>query len=494
MIVSSTRVNRPYRQKKLLFFVICVLLFVNLIFIYPRLFQLLQFTKPPPWNNSISAEVIRKTIIQDSGHFLTNPVSETAFGEMGIRTEKIYTWLDQADKLRIHLTSKQHASLQNHLERVVIATFPFLMKENEDASTAVSRLRRGMIPGSKGIVITAGKDHFRYLCHLLGNLLTVIKTPLPVEVAYAGDEDLPQSYRDALKKLFPSVETFDILQAFDDRLLDLGHGTWAAKPFAILASRFEQVIGLDADAVFLQDPNTILSAEESAFAEPGVLLYHDRLLWQGAFKERHEWWHQEMANANRIPSDTLNSSKVWSEHYAEEADSGVVVFDKSRLPVLFGLLHVAWQNTKAVRETLTYTITYGDKESWWFGLELSGVPFAFEKHYGSMIGTLQPQSQDGSVEAMVCSFTIAHLDSKDRLLWYNGSLLKNKLLNGTEFLIPDAWMMDGTWLKGATKQDESCMKGREVKSVSGTTLDVLRHTVEEAQRIDALLETMAAGQ
>ena len=41
------------------------------------------------------------------------------------------------------------------------------------------------------------------------------------------------------------------------------------------------------------------------------------------------------------------------EGYAEEGDSGVVVADKSRLGVLIGLLHIAWQNTRDVREAYT---------------------------------------------------------------------------------------------------------------------------------------------
>lgn len=96
------------------------------------------------------------------------------------------------------------------------------------------------------------------------------------------------------------------------------------------------------------------------------------------------------------------------EGYAEEADSGMVVLDKGRLPILMGLLHICWQNTLAIRQKYTDRMGYGDKESCWFGLALSGVPYTM---YGSILGKVDAEKPNS-----VCSFTIAHMDEKDRLL------------------------------------------------------------------------------
>lgn len=41
---------------------------------------------------------------------------------------------------------------------------------------------------------------------------------------------------------------------FDDTTLKLKDGGWAIKLFAVLASRFEEVILLEADAIFTQRP------------------------------------------------------------------------------------------------------------------------------------------------------------------------------------------------------------------------------------------------
>jgi alpha 1,3-mannosyltransferase len=173
---------------------------------------------------------------------------------------------------------------------------------------------------------------------------------LPIQVAYAGDEDLSLSNRQTLAGLVEDIEFLDVLSVLDNRSMQLDR-SWAIKPFAVLASKYEQVILLDADVVFLQPPESLLS--HTGYQETGTLFFHDRLLWQHAFSERHKWWKEQMKDQK--PSAALSTSLVRTQDYAEEADSGVVVMDKSRLPIFTGLLHICWQNTKAVREEATYT-------------------------------------------------------------------------------------------------------------------------------------------
>ena len=43
----------------------------------------------------------------------------------------------------------------------------------------------------------------------------------------------------------------------------------------------------------------------------------------------------------------------------EEMESGVVVFDKRRSSVVYGLIFTGWLNSRAVREEVTYRNTYG---------------------------------------------------------------------------------------------------------------------------------------
>ena len=413
------------------------------------------------------------SISTTSEYFVNYPLPPSEFGKMGKRLQVLQDWIAASENHRI--TAEQAEFLRDRVDKTAISLFPYLRVPNQASDTSLSHLRQRFEPGTKGIVIPTGQKTFRYACHLIGNLRDILGSKLPIEIVYAGDSDLPSEYRDFITQLSSNITTMDITQVFDDTTLDLPHGGWAIKSFAALASRYEQVLLLDADAVFLQAPEAILD-HHNGYRTTGALLFHDRLLWQGAFKERHEWWEKQLEH--QTPSQALSKSLVYNEGYAEECDAGLVVLDKSKLHVLLGMLHVCWQNTKLVREEWTYNMGYGDKESWWFGLELSGAEYSFEDHYGGMLGAL---NDDGS---RVCSFTIAHVDEHDKLMWYNGSLLKNKLVNATAFEIPTHWMMDGIWEKGATKPDFSCMKGAKIRETSEEVKEIIRDSVDRARDID----------
>ncbi|KAH8179025.1 mannosyltransferase [Sarocladium implicatum] len=297
-------------------------------------------------------------------------------------------------------------------------------------------------------------------------------------IVYAGDRDFPPEDRNKMQSRFMNTEFLDITTVANDSTLGLGDGGWAIKAFAALYAPFEQVILVDADCVFAQPPELLF--QDSSYIETGALLFHDRLLWQHSYRERHDWWRSQIDH----PSATLNKSLVWSEDYAEEGDSGIVVLDKSRLDVLTGLLHVAWQNSKAVRDEITYKLTYGDKESWWFGLELSGATYAFESHYGSMVGW--PRSdpgKDGDKEK-VCSFYIGHVDTKAELFWYNGGLLVNKRVDAKTFGVPSHLMIDGKWHKGGNRKEDSCMDKAQALVLSEKTIHVLARSIELAKELD----------
>ena len=382
-----------------------------------------------------------RTFNELAQYFIDYPLSDSEFGDLGSRVKVLTDWIQTSEALAASISPDDFASLNKYIQEAALALFSFIENPSrqEGRNAPLKQLRESYIPKSKGIVIPTGKGTFRYACHLISNLRDVLQSTLPIQVAYAGEDDLPLAYREAIVSMGANIETLDITSVLNDTTLNfkIEDGGWAVKPFALLACKFEQAILLDADAVFLQKPEVIFE-NHKGYQQTGTLLFHDRLLWQGAFKERHQWWEKEMEH--HAIGETLSKSKVYTEGYAEEGDLGVVVFDKGRLPVLMGLLHIYWQNTLAVHRKLTYRLGYGDKESWWFGLELSGVPYTMEGHYGSILGEI-----DTGKSNTVCSFTIAHVDEKDKLLWYNGSLLKNKAINKVEFLVPSHWMMDGTW-------------------------------------------------
>ncbi|KAJ4195663.1 hypothetical protein NW755_001823 [Fusarium falciforme] len=439
-------------------------------------------------------------------YFLDYPLRKPykdIFGELGQRAQFLRLWIEQLED--VDGSSEEREEVVELVERLTKSLFPYL-KQKEGVSPplaaiqeriGISQNEAGNLTAARkpaGIVIPTGENTLRFACHLVASLTRVHKTTLPIQIVYAGDDDLSPAGRKKIQEAAgdADVDMLDILTVFDDKTLKLAEGGWAIKPFAALASHFEKVILLDADAVFLQDPEQLL--RQDRFQETGVLLFHDRLLWKGMFADRHNWWHEQLKH----PSPETEKSLVWTEHYSEEGDSGIVVVDKTRLDVLIGLLHVGWQNSEAVRNEVTYKITYGDKESWWIGFEATGSKYAFSPHYGGIVGWLQPTEQDEDnadseekskreEEVRVCSFVIAHVDQTNKLLWYNGGLLKNKIVNQTDFEVPTHWMIDQTWYKGAAKKDMSCMAGDQATELSEDERRVLARSIEVAKDVDERL-------
>ncbi|KAI4196788.1 MAG: hypothetical protein LQ350_006358 [Teloschistes chrysophthalmus] len=429
-----------------------------------------------------------QTIAVTSEYLADHPLASSEFGQMGKRIQILQRWIEARENLHSSSAGLPR-ELTDSIDKTTSSLFPFLPPPLDAPDDALGHFRRRFEKGSKGIVIPTGRKTFRYACHLISNMRDTLNSKLPIEIMYAGDSDLPLEYRQFITQLGPNIEVTDITQIFDDSTLDLTHGGWAIKPFAALASRFEQVMLLDADAIFLQQPESIFNTH-TGYQTTGTLLFHDRLLWQGMFKDRHSWWEHHLAHQK--PSQALSKSLVYNEGYAEEQDSGVVVLDKSRLPILLGLLHTCWQNAREVREKWTYKMGYGDKESWWFGLELVGAEYTFEEHYGSIIGTSITNNKGG--KDRVCGFTIAHLDEAGKLLWYNGSLLKNKAVDERLFDVPTHWMVDGVWEKGSQKRDMSCVRDGRGGEMGREEREVVEKSVGRAREIDVKIEGIGEGE
>ncbi|WDK23683.1 hypothetical protein CGRA01v4_14975 [Colletotrichum graminicola] len=412
-----------------------------------------------------------KALIEDP----IQPPYKDKFHDLGQRVMRAREWvkvIDNAPK------SANTQVLVEMVESAIGSCFPFIQNspQRPGSKTPFSDLRSSIIPGSRGFVIATGKGTMRYATHLIGSLQEILNSNMTIQIIYAGDEDFPPEGRAKLQSRFGDVQFLDILSVVDDTTVQLATGGWAIKAFAALYAPFEEVILSDADSVFVQVPEKLFA--DPSYQATGALLFHDRLIWQHAFADRHEWWKSQIHE----PSATLNKSLVWTEDYAEEGDSGVVVVDKSRLDVLMGLLHVAWQNTYEVREEVSYKLTYGDKETWWFGFELSGSSYAFEKHYGSMIGWFKEMVNDTAQR--VCSFVIGHVDVRDEPFWYNGGLLKNKKVDPKEYGLPTHTLVDGKWEKGADRTQMSCMVGENVTPLSREVSWILNSSITLAESLD----------
>ena len=132
----------------------------------------------------------------------------------------------------------------------------------------------------------AGSNNFLFAVQHIQTLRNVLHSTLPIQVAYASDDDLHYSDRVLLQNLGPNIETLNLLDHFDESIAGLKTGTWAQKPFAMLASRFEKVIIVDADTIFMQKPDKVFD-DEPGLVETGTMFYHD-MTWRVYKDERQE--------------------------------------------------------------------------------------------------------------------------------------------------------------------------------------------------------------
>lgn len=207
-----------------------------------------------------------------------------------------------------------------------------------------------------GLVMCVGSKNFLLAAHLVRTLRNVLNSSLPIEIAYAGDNDLPASRQADLKELDSNIETVNLLDYFDDNSAGLQTGGYAMKPFAALASRFRKVILVDADVLFLRRPDELFD-EYPDLQDTGTLFWHDRAYVDAGDFSRRDWV-RKLLNG-RQPSALLNQSIFWQEDLWQEMDSGVVCFDKSKSTAFMGLVFATWMNRKEIRERIVYKAVLG---------------------------------------------------------------------------------------------------------------------------------------
>ncbi|KAJ3219087.1 hypothetical protein HDU67_002743 [Dinochytrium kinnereticum] len=237
----------------------------------------------------------------------------------------------------------------------------------------------------RGLVLSTGKYHFELALNMLVSLRTVLNSTIPVEVWYAGPEDLDSEMLEMFRSI-RGVKTFDIYEYFADEARNLEG--WAIKPFAILASTFKEVIFVDADVLFLQDPYSVMDRSR-IFQKYGQLFFQDRTLGG----EEPTWFQSFVP----YPSSYAKGRRYMQQVSVHEMESGVVIVDKGRTSVLHAMLAVCKLNSKKERDENTYNNVHA---------------------YGGTIGYKNANNA-------ICG-GLYHPDEDLKPLWWNGGVLRNK--------------------------------------------------------------------
>ena len=282
------------------------------------------------------------------------------------------------------------------------------------------------LPSSEtGVVICVGDKDVIYAAHLISTLRNVLKSTLPIEIAYAGPDDLSITSRRALGGVDEDLTFVDLLGFYDEPLVGLENSGYAMKPFAMLASRFQKTILVDADVIFLRRPDLVFD-EHSDLVRTGNLFWHDRFFHDYSEPKRMKWI-KGLLNG-RAPSSTLSNDLFWTSEIFHVAESGVVCTDKGKASAFMSLVFAASMNTKQIRNEIINLNMPGDKETYWLAAELSSSPYAFSGGYAGIIAPLSgiTMSSSPNSSSSVCSLQILHFDHMRRPFWFNRSLRKNK--------------------------------------------------------------------
>jgi hypothetical protein len=269
-------------------------------------------------------------------------------------------------------------------------------------------------PASKGIVICTGDEYFKFTVHSIRVIRQVHNCSLPIEVFYIGEKDLSLKHRKFLETELVGVKVKDITEYFDQSILKLKG--WDAKPFAMIASSFSQVLMLDADTVLVQSPEAFFN--DIGYREEGALFFHDRTLFP-TDQFKREWLQSLFPKPY---SSLLRSRRFFNSKTSYEQEAGAVAVDKNIR--LMGLLATCALNNQEEREKVIHQETHGDKETFWLGFELVGLSYSFNPSMSGAVGSIEVD-QDKKQKQVICG-KLAHFDRAGRLWWFNDSISMGK--------------------------------------------------------------------
>lgn len=366
---------------------------------------------------------------------ITQPRAPNNLYELGMRLRIIKKFIEIA---------REEGELYDYLKTQI---FPWIMQKKLSAFKAND---------DKGIVICTGNEYFKFVVHSIRNIRFVLNSTLPIEIFYIGESDLAPEKRAFLTTL-PGVSVRDITTVFDQKILDLKG--WDAKPFAMLAASFSQVLLLDADTVLMQSPNVFF--EDEGYKSDGALFFHDRTLFPTDNFKR-DWLHSLFPKPF---SPRLQARRFFNLKTSYEQEAGAVLIDKSRrLP---GLLAACALNNKPERETVIHHETHGEKETFWLGFELLSEPYAFMSSMPGAVGLIE-KDHNHPRQQVVCG-KLCHFDRQGRPLWFNDSISAGK--KDKEMSNEPAHMTHFT--KEGKWNDYLCLSGKEFEPLNERELKLI---------------------
>uniref|UniRef100_A0AAV1TQ21 Nucleotide-diphospho-sugar transferase n=1 Tax=Peronospora matthiolae TaxID=2874970 RepID=A0AAV1TQ21_9STRA len=242
---------------------------------------------------------------------------------------------------------------------------------------------------------------------------------------------------------------YELFQSFDIKIL------------AVIFSRFEEVMLLDADTLFFESPMSLWDTDK--YQNTGTLFFHDRLVEDKMFmgnllegsngdaRQIHDFMsrfdvspfrplgHIERPKAtseNKVPvtlrfspSEQLLTSHSWNYRAGHEMDSSLVLWNKKRQPRATAIL-----GAFVARNSISRPPSYGDKELFFVAAELAETQYAFSDYGTGATG--QDFRDAGPGKSVLCGYAAHYypVKPKDERLVATASVL---YLNSDDILVYD---------------------------------------------------------
>lgn len=228
---------------------------------------------------------------------------------------------------------------------------------------------------------------------------------LPIEVYHHTEDELPSALVDSFRSLGRvTVHDIDTLQLFTSELEDdAGHypglkETWERQSLGLLASSFQEILIVDPQVVFLQDPSQLFS--HPTFSSTGTLFFRSKAKPVDRASQYLVSFLKRQIDQG-TPSKQLADSAFYSHAIGSRMDMDVVVLDKSRPGVLSALFLNAWMRRKPVRAMFWGAYPKMMNEGLWLAFELSDITYAFENTWPGAMGRFDGEWDDHS--PLLCS-------------------------------------------------------------------------------------------
>ena len=198
----------------------------------------------------------------------------------------------------------------------------------------------------RGITICGGGPKYLPCVWVAVNMLRRVGCTLPIQLWHLGRAELPVQFEEILKPL--GVECVDAHLIRQNRPARILNG-WELKPYAILNSRFAEVMALDADNIPVRDPTYLFDCPE--YVATGAIFWPD----------------YERLEASR---------KIWNltgvEYRDEpEFETGQIVIDKRKCFAALSLTMLMNEHSD-----FWYHHIHGDKETFHMAWRKLDQPYA----------------------------------------------------------------------------------------------------------------------